>query len=359
MWDLAVREDDYDAVDAMLRRYGNAPLSMRLVPAFARGDTTAMRALREEARALDARQSQIAARYVATFLEDFASAEDLAQYDLAPRRNLGIRTSAQLFLAWLDVARGRWQSARSGFAAAERLDGGAESRSQRAQAATLPFLDIPAEDLHAIRRDLEQWDPRRSAASAGRSLATELQPHLRSYLLSLLSSKLGDDERALRHARELQQLPAPAGAEKVIAGLTATALGDVALRNGRAEEALSLLADADGQVPLELVFVKPFAPAREYTQEHARFLRAEALASLGRHEEALRWLEMSFQGSAPELVYLAPVLQRRAVIHEMRGDTARAIEHHQRFSRLWAQSDPAMQPAVQRAREAISRLSRP
>src|SRR5687767_8978128 len=107
MWDLAVREEDYGAVDAMLGRYARAPLSMRLLPAAARADTSALRRLREEARALDGRQSQIAARYVATFLEDFDSAEELARYDLAPRRTLAIRTGAQSFLAWLEVSRGR------------------------------------------------------------------------------------------------------------------------------------------------------------------------------------------------------------------------------------------------------------
>ena len=41
MWDLAVREDDYGAVDAMLSPYARAPLSFRLLPAFARGDSAA------------------------------------------------------------------------------------------------------------------------------------------------------------------------------------------------------------------------------------------------------------------------------------------------------------------------------
>ena len=41
MWDLAVREDDYQAVDGMLRRFSGAPLSYRVVPAYARGDSAA------------------------------------------------------------------------------------------------------------------------------------------------------------------------------------------------------------------------------------------------------------------------------------------------------------------------------
>ena len=239
------------------------------------------------------------------------------------------------------------------------MDGGAEARPQRWLAATLPFLQLPTADLEAVRRDVDQWDPRPTVTGGTGSLATALQPHLRLYLLSLVSSKLRDDERALRHARELEQLAAPPGTRKVVAGLVATARADVAMHSGRGGEALSLLEAADGQVPLELVFVKPFANVREYTQEHARFLRAEALESLGRRDEALRWLETSFQGSAPELVYLAPVHLRRAAIHEQRGDTARAVERYQSFSRLWGESDPGVQPAVQRAHDAIARLRRP
>src|SRR5437773_1722195 len=104
MWDLAVREEDYKAVDAMLQRYSGAPLSFRALPLFARHDSAGVARLLDEARALDARQSQIAARYVATFLLDTTDAVELARLDLQPRRNARIRLTAQTFLAWLQVA---------------------------------------------------------------------------------------------------------------------------------------------------------------------------------------------------------------------------------------------------------------
>src|SRR5919106_64859 len=124
MWDLAVREDDYGAVDAMLRRFSGAPLSYSVLPAYARHDSATMIRLREEARVLDARQSQIAGRYVATYLEDFDAAEELARLDLASRRNPAIRLGAQTFLAWLEIARGRWSAAKDAFAEAEMMEGG-------------------------------------------------------------------------------------------------------------------------------------------------------------------------------------------------------------------------------------------
>ena len=45
---------------------------------------------------------------------------ELARLDLQPRRNAAIRLGAQTFLAWLEVARGRWDSAEVAFDAAER-----------------------------------------------------------------------------------------------------------------------------------------------------------------------------------------------------------------------------------------------
>src|SRR5688572_12625225 len=121
MWDLAVREEDYEGADSMMRRMTAPPLSMRILLTFVRGDSASRAAIVEEARALDSRQSQIAARYVATFLEDFATAKSLAELDLAPRRKPPIRANAQLLLAWLEVARGRWTAAKAAFAQAERM----------------------------------------------------------------------------------------------------------------------------------------------------------------------------------------------------------------------------------------------
>jgi hypothetical protein len=120
MWDLAVREDDYQAAEAMVQRMKAPPLSMRVLLTFASGDAAARASIVEEARVFDSRQSQIGARIVASFLEDFAAAESLARLDLADRRRPPIRVTAQIFLAWLEVARGRWSVARTAFEDAER-----------------------------------------------------------------------------------------------------------------------------------------------------------------------------------------------------------------------------------------------
>lgn len=302
MWDLAVREDDYAAVDSMLSRFSGAPLSYRIPPAHARGDSAAIRQLHDEARALDARQSQIAARFVATYLGDLTTAETLARFDLQPRRNAAIRLGAQTFLAWLELARGNWSAAESAFRIAEGMEGGHSVLLERALAATLPFVNVPATDVASTRADLAAWHPAAAPATGG-TLLTALEPQLRLYLLGLLASRLGEHDTALSLARELEALPAPEQGRKVTQALAATVRADVAMKQNQPARALSLLAPADGQVPLELVVVRPFVHARQYTQEHARFLRAEALRALGRADEAKRWSAASFQGSPLELVY--------------------------------------------------------
>jgi tetratricopeptide (TPR) repeat protein len=306
MWDLAVREDDYAAVDTMLERYSGAPLSYRIMPAYARRDSAAIAALREEARVLDARQSQIAARYVATFLEDFETAEALARLDLAPRRNAAIRLGAQTFLAWLEVARGRWDSASAAFAVAETMDGSGGVRIDRAVAATLPFVEISDDELRRVRATIDAWQPVPDA-SASPGLAISLRPHLRLYLSGLLSSRLGEYDQAALRAGEIEQLAAPTEGGHVVGALAATLRADVALERGRPAESLALLSDVNGRVPLELVMIKPFVNVREYAQEHARYLRVAALFATGRDEEARRWLSSAFQGSPLEMVYLAPM----------------------------------------------------
>jgi tetratricopeptide (TPR) repeat protein len=359
MWDLAVREDDYQAVDGMLQRFAGAPLSMRAVPAYARHDTLSIARLREELRNLDARQSQIAARYVATFLEDFPAAEELARLDLQPRRNASIRLGAQIFLAWLEVARGRWGSANRAFVDAEGMPGGSEARIERALAATLPFLDVPRADLETIRREIDSWNPASETASGGSAFASALRPHLRLYLLGLLSSRLRDDESASRYAHQLEMLAAPEQARNVVVGLVATVRADMALRNGRTQEALQMLAVANGEVPLELVYLRPFVNSRPYTQEHARYLRTEALLALGRDEEAQRWLETGFLGSPAEFAYLAPTHLRLARVAEKRGDRRVAAEHLRSFTKLWRESDEPLHATVKEAEARLRQLERP
>jgi len=356
MWDLAVREEDYEGADSMMRRMTAPPLSMRILLTFVRGDSAARAGIMEHARAADSRQSQIAARYVATFLEDFATAESLAELDLAPRRKPPIRANAQLLLAWLEVARGRWTAAKAAFAQAERMEEVPPVLVQRAIAATLPFLAVPRSDLDSLRREVELWNPGADGSEPGAGLASRLQPHLRLYLLGLLSSRLGDHAGALRIARDIERAEGPGEARAVIRALALTIRADVALQGRNADQAGQALEAVQGEVPLELVSVPAYANVREFTQEHARHLRVLLLSGQEKHKEALQWIETSFQGAPSEIVYLAPMHLQRAQIYERLGEREKAVEHYRRFLVLWRDCDPELRPVLERAKSELVRM---
>jgi len=355
MWDLAVREDDFNAAESMVSRMKSPPLSMQALLVYARGDTAARAAMLERARVLDARQSQIAARYVATFLLDFAAAETLARLDVQERRRPAIRLGAQTFLAWLEVARGRWNAAKSAFEVAQNIPEASSLLPQRALAASLPFLAVPASDLEAIRAEVAAWNPNAAALEPNAGLAARLERHLRLYVLGLLSSRLGDVANADRFAAEMDRTPAPTEARDVVRGLAQTVRADIAVQRGRTGDVLP--SDA-GAIPLELVSAPLFANVREYTLEHARYLRALQLRANGQYAEALRWVDASFQGSPSEVVYLAPVHLLRAEIHEQLGNRELALEQYGRFVTLWRDCDLALQPRLKEAQATIARLER-
>lgn len=352
-----MRGEDFQAAEEMLGRMKAPPLSMRLFLTFVR-DTSARAATVEEARVADSRQSQIAGRYVATFLKDLQGAEGLARLDLAPRRSAIIRANAQLFLAWLDVARGRWESSKAAFAQAERMQEGSAVLVQRAIAATLPFLAVPRADLDSIHTQVAGWNPGAEAVDPNAGLDVKLRPHLRLYLLGLLSARKGDNASALRFAADAERTDAPAEARALIRDLAQAIRADVALGSGRADEARNALQNVKGEVPLELVSAPAYSNAREFTQEHARHMRILLLSVEERPTEAIRWIETSFQGSPSEIAYLAPMHLKRAELHERLGEPSKAMEHYRLFMTLWRDCDPALRPSVEKAKARIQLLDK-
>jgi tetratricopeptide (TPR) repeat protein len=119
---------------------------------------------------------------------------------------------------------------------------------------------------------------------------------------------------------------------------------------GRRQEALALLEGArfwTTHSALDGTGDSPF-----YIHLHERFARAELLHELGRQADALPW----YRSLTYDLLYTAPAHLRLAQIYERRSERQKAIEHYSRFLELWRNSDPALQPLVQQARQALVRL---
>jgi tetratricopeptide (TPR) repeat protein len=357
MWDLAVREEDFGGINDMLARYvGRAPLSMRLLPAAARSDTAAIRVLLEEGRALESRQLQIAARYAASYLQDFALADSLARLDLQWRERPANRASAQVLLGGLAVGEGRWSVARSAYRAAASMEGAGSVVVHSAVAATLPQLPVPPQDLRAIRDDVMRWDPR---ASASAGLTGALQPHLRHYLLGLLSSRLGEFAAAEEAAKAIESLETEPRGQVMADLLAATVRADVAWMQKRYDEVVRILDAVPQQIPLELIATSRAAHLREFGMEHARYIRALAFSERGQNTEALMWFRFGLRGSPQEYLYHAPVHVQMGALFERLGKPDSAAVPYRKFLGLWSRADSSAQPLLDDVRRRLGALPRP
>ncbi len=350
MWDLAVREEDYAAADSLLRRKfspDKLPLGHRALLAIVQRDSAAQERLLDEARKQRSGYP-FAPQWIAVYLNDFTAATKFAQAALASPRPPAAKEAVHQVLAQLALAQGRWTAAKPEFAQAEPTNPSA--KRLHALSATLPFLAVPHPDMAALQMELEAWDPSADAPEPTPGLASALRPQVRLYLLALLSSRQGDDARALQYAAELERIDHPPEAATLVRDLARTVRADIALGRGRPADALKQLEPVRGEVPPELLGL-PF-----FSEEGSRYLKAEALYQLGRDEEALRWFAHGFEGTPHELVYLAPGHLRQGELYERLGNRKQAVEHYSRFIQLWGTCDPKLRASVEEAKTRLASL---
>jgi len=350
MWDLAVREDDFVEADSLLRRKftpDKLPLAHRAMLAIVRGDTAWRRQLLQEARTQSSGYPY-APRWIALYLSDFTEAEEYARAALASPRPRALRDQVHVSLGLTNAAQGKWRAATAEFAAAERSIPWAGR--MRALSATWPFLAVPDSELMALRAELDAWEVGAAAPETTPGLASALQPQLRLYLLGLLSSRLGDQTQALRYATDLEQSQHPTETATLVRDLARTIRAHAELRRGRPADALELLEPVKGEMPPELLS-DPF-----FSEESARYLRAELLYQLGRNREAIQWYAHGFEGTPNELAYVAPSHLRQAELYERLGDRQQAADHYSRFIKLWQGCDPELRPSVDRAKSRLASL---
>jgi tetratricopeptide (TPR) repeat protein len=106
----------------------------------------------------------------------------------------------------------------------------------------------------------------------------------------------------------------------------------------------------------ETYYVTAFA-FPELSQARERYLRGDALARVGRNEEALRWFGSFAEFSPYDMLYAAVGHRRRGEILETLGRREEAAREYARFIELWKDADPELQPAVRDARLALARVS--
>jgi tetratricopeptide (TPR) repeat protein len=358
MYDLAVREEDWARGDTLIRRKfpQRLPFDVRVTFATVRNDTASLRLLHDEGKEFAGQkgrkvdQALEAGGLLATYLEDLQWGEELTRFSTQASLPPRIRAPAHLQLAKLAVAGGRWSVARRELAAAARLGEADSALLGRALAASLPFLGVPKGEIRSIRDELERWSPGHDASKPFPEWIRPLAPHLRLYLMALLSTRLGNSAEALRLASELETDPAPSESRPVARSLARTIRADVAASLGRTNEGLTLLGDVRGEIPFELLTLPYFS------EEHARYLRSRLLFQAGRNEEALRMAENGFAGTPAELHYLAPAHLLRAEIQQRLGNNDLAAEQYARFIALWRSCDPPLRPMVEGAKTQLARM---
>jgi tetratricopeptide (TPR) repeat protein len=264
---------------------------------------------------------------------------------------LGKRLLAHVILAKIELTNGRWRAAQAELDTAGTMDAGA-GLEHRAFYALTRFLSVPDSELIVLRDSLRRWDPTK-AVEEGDGLFSDhrgLHPYLRLYLLGRLSARLRDEPAARRYAAELERMDRSSPTGRFAADEAQVIRSELAWIRGRQQEALTLLEGArfwSNSSGLEGSGDSPFT-----THFHERFARPELLYQLGREDEALPW----YRSLAYDLLYTGPAELRLGQIYEHKGDRRRAIEHYARFLELWRNSDPALQPLVQQARDALARL---
>jgi tetratricopeptide (TPR) repeat protein len=340
---------------ANLRDVSRVLLELRMLQALMRDDEALrVRVVADLRAATDVDLAEVAWS-AASFLGNPGKARQIVALLTDGRRSLESRMLGHQWLAYLELAQGRWSRAQDQLDAVEQLDA-ATALEHRAAMSNTPYLSMAVGEFQILHDRLLALDPTKVPPSAAPgvffSVHDGLHGALRTYLLGLLSARLGGGSEAERYARELEaiDMPPEAGwlAEDMARGIRAS----VAFTAGRAAAGLTELEAMRSQVWYQLMVSSPF-----YSQAYERFLRARLLQQVGRARDALRWYGTFANTSVHDLVYLAPSFFRRGEIHESLGEPEQAVSHYSRFIELWAEADSSLQAVVEDARERIARLT--
>ena len=354
---IAARDRRLPELDSLSERY----LQLHPLPYFARnmegqqavvrGDSAGLERFIADLRSRPDLPAQLGGGIVTRNTGDLAAGRRLWRLITEPNRSTGMRVLARATLAKFELTNGRWNATGAELDSAARLDPGT-ALEHRVYYGLTYFLKLPRGELVALRDSLERWNPA-TASRAEDGLAAMHRPvhsYLRTYLLGMLSARLGHDRTALQYAAQLERADTstPPGAFAMDQAKVVRA--EVAWRGGRAEEALARLEQAGFWTThsgLDLSGDSPF-----YTHIHERFARAELLYELGRLDEAARW----YRSFTYEFLYQAPSHYRLAQIYRARGDQRVAIQHYTKFLETWRNCDPMLRPKLQQAEFELARL---
>ncbi|MCI0434604.1 MAG: hypothetical protein L0271_13335 [Gemmatimonadetes bacterium] len=321
---------------------------IRALQIFAHGEPAAIGGILQELRAADDQSVALAAWDVAVFARSLDGAIQLCRVLVQPSRSPEARTLGYAWLASLLAAKGQLAAAGAEIDALEAWNAGV-ALENRILLAGLPFLPHDAPALRRDRAALERLDPRSIPVSHNPSVVftahDALHPILREYLLGLASVRLGELDRAARHADRVEAMKVPATAGSLAGDLARSLRAQLQRQAGDPARALATLEGARMETWYGQTLASPF-----YAQVLERFLRAELLVELNRETEALDWYAHIAELSPFETPYRAISHLRQAVIHERAGNAAEARSHAALALEIWIDADPSLAPLIDEAR---------
>jgi tetratricopeptide (TPR) repeat protein len=349
---LAATEARLATLDSLAQRYlvryrgADRAIEMQALVAAAHGDQRASDAVAATTRRLDdivavgvlqavlvyAQRLEAAAGLAASFAVPSASPSPMLRYGRRMLSDVGLFA-------------GRWGREPEARPLGAVTDDAWRLESE-ALVASEPLFAVPRERVAALRDSIAALRPYTAQARVTERPAPELGAAMQSYLLGLLSSRLGDPAAARRYAAELETVHGSGNEASVVRGLALGLRAEIARSGGDLKAALSVIEG--------FRFDAWFTSRLTHWGARERFLRAEILHALGRDDEALRWYD-SFIGW-PDLPWIAAAHFRRGEIEARLGNVEHARFHYERFVRLWRRCDPEFRPLVDRATRALAEL---
>jgi tetratricopeptide (TPR) repeat protein len=333
---------------------GDRGLAAVALAAFASGDAAdRQRTLAQLARA---RSAVVATAFtdVALFARDLDGADLLASLFTSEDRSQDVRAVGHLARSHLELARGRLTAALRQLQQAQPL-APAWTREVRATFALASWLPEPLAHPQEALDELEAWDPTIEEPSRGVLLWVHNAIHVpaRHWLCGHLAVRVGQRDRALKHAEALEQLEASGEFPDLAMPYARGVRAAIARSCGDSPEGLRLLERARPRVPPHVALLSPLLSA---TPE--RLMRAAVLRELGRHNEALGWYRAISERSVYDLIHLAATHLARGEIHREQGDHDKALAHDAAIVRLWRECDDELRSVVDAARTRLRRAGR-
>jgi tetratricopeptide (TPR) repeat protein len=340
---VAAGENRQTEFEALLMRLlaiesgGDQMLEMRAVRAFAWGTRDEQAAIARELVGRGDRALRAAVSSAGVHSRNLAGAERLARPLTASTWDPEGRAGDYLLRAQMEMGQGRLEAAGASLDSATALSW-AFGVQYRGVQATLPF--VPARPAGLIR--LRQMIDGSHEAVDDSPKAERIGPW-RPYLAGLLSVRLGDVPNALRSVDALARSTGTRSDSAFGRQYARVLESEIARLQGDPRRALAALGEPRLEPDGTLAEILSYPKAQE------RWLRAELLRELGRHQEALRIYGSFPDPAGYDLMYLAPSHLRRAEILEGMGQQREAAWHYARFVDLWKDADPALRPLLSRA----------